>query len=89
MQNTGEILKFLESVLSDLRPLRQLVDRKRNTLKIRCCDTTLRMMEMRASSVISYIQSGGDVAPLKIQEEIYRPVIDYWANVLGMDEENI
>lgn len=89
MQNSGEIRKFLESVLSDLRPLRQLADRKRNTLKIRCCETTLRMLEMRARSTIEYIQSGGDIAPLKIQEEIYRPVLDYWANILGMDDEDI
>lgn len=89
MKSQGETRLFLEKTISEIKVLRQLVDRKRNTLKIRCADTTLRMLLMKAEGALSYLLGGGDIAPLKIQEEIFRPVVDYWANVLGMDEEDI
>lgn len=92
MQNTGELLKFLRDIHSDLRGLRILIDHKRNTLKIKTFDTFARMLQMRVEAYINLIKGGDDsehVAPLLIQSEIFKPCVEYMAKELGVDEENL
>lgn len=89
MKTSGSTRLFIESIVRDLKSLHRLAQSKRNTLKIKCAESTLVQFRQRAEGVLSYIQSGGDIAPLKIQEEIYRPVVDYWAKELGIDEDDL
>jgi hypothetical protein len=73
-----ELLKFLETVVSNCKEIRNIALNRNKTTRIRAILSIATIIEARADATLKYGKSGGySELPLSIQQDMYIPILEY------------
>lgn len=78
---SGETRRYLEGALAQLQTLEYRLQVARNSPRQAAAEATISMFRARAQSLAQFLACGGEAAPVRIQEQIFDPVIEYWGKI--------